>query len=184
MESVCDRTIEEVHDIIGRYVYGRYHGKDRAVVRLKGMMLDGDPGPFPLYSDEGNRIGFRYAEPDILMLRDGQVRTVIQIDSILLAPQEYVGKAIMPIIAEKMVRGDDQLPIAVDVSVVQVVCYHGEHGDGGHELEMRLRRLSEDISMLFRNTGRGCRYSLVIPVKRSDDSIEEVLGRYLDDKIW
>ncbi len=183
MTSVCDRTIEEVHELVGRYVYDKYHGRDRTVVKVKDMEGQ-DPGPFPLYSDVGNRIGYRYSEPDILMIRDGEVKTVIEIDSIHLKPEAYVGKAIMPVISRKMVRGDDEVPIADDVRVVQLVCYHGKPGDHEHEMELRLRQISEDISMLFRNTGRGCTYSLVIPVRRSDDTVEKVLSRYLDDKIW
>lgn len=184
MTSVCDRTIEEVHEIVGRFVYDKYHGKDRLVVNVKGMDSSGDPGPFPLYSDVGNRIGYRYSEPDIILIRDGEVRTVIEIDSIHLKPEAYVGKAIMPVISKKMVRGDDEVPIAEDVRVVQLVCYHGKPGDDVHEMELRLRQISEDISMLFRNTGRGCTYSLVIPVRKSDDTVETVLSKYLDDKVW
>ena len=184
MSPVCDRTIEEVHDIVGRFVYDKYHGKDRLVVKVKGMGSIGDSGPFAFYSDVGNRIGYRYSEPDIVLIRDGEVRTVIEIDSIHLKPEAYVGKAIMPILSKKMVRGDDEVPIAENVKVVQLVCYHGHPGDDVHEMELRLRQISEDISMLFRNTGRGCTYSLVIPMRKSDDTVEAVLSKYLDDKVW
>ncbi len=184
MSPVCDRTIEEVHDIVGRFVYDKYHGKDRLVVKVKGMGSIGDSGPFAFYSDVGNRIGYRYSEPDIVLIRDGEVRTVIEIDSIHLKPEAYVGKAIMPILSKKMVRGDDEIPIAENVKVVQLVCYHGHPGDDVHEMELRLRQISEDISMLFRNTGRGCTYSLVIPMRKSDDTVEAVLSKYLDDKVW
>ncbi|HIJ00067.1 MAG: hypothetical protein PWQ88_1082 [Candidatus Methanomethylophilaceae archaeon] len=184
MTDVCDRSLEEVHELIGRYVYDKYHGKDRVIVKVKGLLVSGDTGPYPLYNDVDDRIALRYCEPDILMIRDGFVKTVIEIDSAYMTSEEYIGRAILPILAKKMIRGDEEVPIAEDVHVMQIVCYHGQSGDEERKMELRLRYLSEDISMLFRNTERGCRYSLILPVNRHDDTIDQVLSRYLDGKIW
>ncbi|MDD3398502.1 MAG: hypothetical protein PHW93_02760 [Candidatus Methanomethylophilaceae archaeon] len=181
----CGLTPDEAHKKVAGFIMDRYDGRGGVTVYAKEEHVGSARfyGRTRLYGERADTAECFYTEPDILIERDGKICTVIEIDSATSNVVELAGKAMTPVLSSRSQPQGRSIPLSDDLHMVQIVCMIPT-GDSFNNWECRFRSLEDDIAAAYRSMSPGKRYSLILPVKRRDETVEKVLANVLENKIW
>lgn len=181
----CGLTPEEAHKRVAEFVMDRYDGRRGVTVFAREELVGSSRfyGRTRLYGEKADTAECHYSEPDILVEKNGEICTVIEIDPASTSVVELAGKAMAPLLSARSQPQGKAIPLRSNLHMIQIVCML-QAGDGYHNWECRFRSLEDDISAAYRSVSPGKRYSLILPVKRRDETVERVLANVLEKKIW
>ena len=181
----CGASEEESHRRVSELMMDRYDGRKEITVYAKKKYIDPIRyyGSTRLYGDKSDTPDCYYCEPDILIEQKGGVCTIIEMDIASTPVTELVGNATTPLLSKYAQPRSKRIPIMDNLHFIQIICTLDTPNEQ-MDWECKYRSLENDIDTLFRSTGKGCRYSLVMPVQRREKTIEKVLINILENKIW
>ncbi len=171
--------------MVSNFIMDSYDGRSGFTVFSKKENVEPSRsyGSTRLYGERADTLECFYTEPDLLLERGGEICTIIEIDPASTSIVDLAGKAMAPLLSSWANPQGLRMPLSDDLHLVQIVCMIPSE-DQNMNWECRFRSLEDDIAKVYRSISSSKRYSLILPFKRRDETVEKVLKNCLENKIW